>query len=161
MKIVKNTIESFTEEFDAFSDKLKGFDYVPILEGATFCYEENDIFTTQDLLTIYPSDDPETKDVQGTITLSNYQQARQNIRYGLSFVSEGRTHGFVKNEQLIKKREEAYWSIVHKHFPFKPVTVFAHEPDIDSYFGQYVMWHFVYIFLRAGEGVVLAGQAWD
>lgn len=160
MNIIKNSIHDFSAEFNNFSDTLEGCNYIVSFDAAFFRYEKNDIFTMEDLRIIYP-DDHETRNVEGIMSLANYQEAKQKVRYGLRFVSENSLYILDNDEPLLKERQRTYWAIIHKYFPHKPVTVFTHAPCINSYFGRYAMWYFVYIFLRAGEGVVLAGQAWD
>ena len=161
MNIIKNSIHDFSAEFNEFRDTLERCNYVPVFDGTYFEYEGSDIFTINNLIDLYISDDPNADKVKGLVKPSNYQEAKQKIRYGLRFDSEDGIQLSDSNEPLVKKREKIYWSIVNKHFSYKPLAVFAHDPCPKSYFGHYVMWHFVYIFLRAGKGVVLAGQAWD
>lgn len=161
MKIGQKSINNLKYIFQPFFNKLEGTNYVISTDVKTFYYHEKvEFFNMENLKTLFPVKDDNT--VQGTITPTTPIQSKEYIESCLSYCCNGK--GGIektKNTLLIKKRISTFWNLVQKHFDLPPEKVYIHNPEIGSYFDYGFMWHFCYIFLKDGKGIVLDAGAFD
>ncbi len=162
MKIVTNSIENLSEEFEHLQKSLEGANYCVSLEWKKFKFDNDFYFDLECLKKLFPNED-----VRGKIVLSNFDAAKKDVKNAMSHFSyESGMVAITSDENITTSRESCFWNILSHIFSLPPKIIYKHEPDFDSYFGPYIMWDFCYIFLNekkttSKEGVVISGAAWD
>lgn len=152
MIIIKNdSVKDVSNSFQKFADSLEGTNYQVWIEARSFYIESNKKhFSIKDLKNIF-HDEPE---VEGEITKIHWTESLSSINKLLAYTSYD--IGFqTKNEMLNiatpdlkEKRFKEFWDIVKQYVDIPPETTFIHKPAPVSYFCDYMMWGFSYIFFK-------------
>jgi hypothetical protein len=166
MKIKKETILDLTENFKPFVHSIRGSNYVVWIETRKFEYEGNIYFFLNNLREIFSDVIIDSKNyIEGKIIKSTFFLAEEEITKYLSWTAQrGGDISILKDQELIQVRTKIFWDLVQKNFDVKLITkVFKHQPQAGSYFDDFVMWGFCYVFLNEEDntGIVLAAGAAD
>jgi hypothetical protein len=164
MKIKKETILDLTEKFSAFVDSMQGSNYVAWIEVRKFEYEDNIYFSLNNLREIFSDVLINSKNyIEGEIMKSTFSLAQEEIKDSLSWVGQrGGNVSALRDSHLTHARTIIFWNLIEKNFDIKLITkVFKHQAQFDSYFGDFFIWGFCYIFLNEHDkiGLVISGGA--
>ena len=141
-------------EFSPLTRSLQSANYNVAFEAKIFSYQDNNIFTLENLRALFPGED-----IRGSINLCKYQDVQKKIQKSLAFSEK--EMGEIDNSEIILTRTKRFWQIIQKHFNLPPQIIYKHEAYAGSSFRFYVMWGFCYIFLSESKGLLIAGESYD
>ncbi len=167
MKINKESIIDISLEGSplySIGERLGRY-YVLDIISRKFTYElDNDKNVTFDInalrnifynATIYPKNKPIL--IKGIIKLIDFEESKQFILSDFSH-SESRL-----SQEDITNYMELFWKEVNMHCELPPSVAYIHIPVEDSYFDEWALWKFCYIYLNNNtkQGIVIAANACD
>ena len=157
MIINTDSIKDLRKHFEPLMTSFNGCNYNTSIEAKTFCYSNNDIFSIENLKSLFPEES-----IQGKIHQTTLLDAQKKIRESLSYYSTKDCDVEISNDEpFIYYREKAFWMIAKEYFPYEPNMVYEHIPYSNSYFHYAVMWFFCYVFLKDGNGMIISAGAYD
>jgi len=155
MIINTSSIKDISKSFKPLATSFNDINYVVNFEAKIFDFRGDDNFTVNDLKVIFSEAD---REIDGEIRKTSLDTVLQDIKSDLSYCATSENIG---NEPLAYYRKKAFMMIVEEYFPYNPSTIYKHFPSPESYFDLGIMWHFCYIFLENGKGIILSGGAFD
>lgn len=105
--------------------------------------------------------------VEGTLKLVSFEESKAWIDLHIFCggidarpISKGDVCEYLKDEA--ESNVQFFWEEVEKHFKLPPSRVYRHDPEANAAFSG-VFWNFCFIYLNdaTGQGIVLAGEAFD
>jgi hypothetical protein len=147
---------------DAFAHSLCGCNYQVWIDFRHFLYEKDGDFLIQDLKKAYSERD----DLYGEIEKTSLDEAIKKIEEYLRLES---TYGWnlasSSNKKLIENRFSKFFGFLSEKINLNNVSiVYKHIPeDSGSFFVDYIIWGFCFIFLYSNkkEGLLGGGCASD
>lgn len=163
MKIVEKI---FLSDFDDFSKLLCGGNYVVDVEMILFEYKGKDNeFDMNTLKFIYPQ---EASNIHGNVVEINWDSVAKEINEILQYseyrevlINAKELGKDVVPNDVFEKRKTIFWGIIEKYISLPPDKIYKHIPRVPSFFADFMMWGFCYIFLKDGKGLVLHAGASD
>jgi len=167
MKILKNSIKEISSEFDKLEELLDDANYVVSILAKTFHYELEDDkpFTIENLKFIFSK---EKNTIKGELQNITWDKTLKKISQYLSYATylhsskKDESSGFrIVSQDKLQERNDILWNSIKKYTQIPPKEVIEHIPVQPSYFGDFLIWGFCYIFLSNGKGVVIYCWAED
>lgn len=164
MNIIQSSIKLITPLFNNWEKEFAAIDYQVSFEAFSFQLKATSKeFTLEDLQAIVNF----IPKPQGYLDPISFKDAESTINKYLAYTStsvveEMNYEGFKEVPcELAEKRRKTFWDIVATEFPLPPDYCLEHSPAPESYFSDFMMWHFTFCFFKGKKGLIIHGCAYD
>ena len=152
-------IKDVSEDFKRFANSFSRTNYVVWFKAISFNIADNKDLSIN-VLKALGNQLERKENINGKIFETNWNNIERKIEEFFSYT--GFSGGYVGHDSsLVKHRKKIFLYLISKYINIPAEKVYYHDPDVGSYFSDYVMWGFCYMLVKGNKGLLISGGSSD